>query len=174
MIKTSNLSASDIARVLRIDFSASEMAILNKRKLDDLCKLIAGNPHFRQFRRETWSDPLYWNADDSRENRSQYFAIGNAINFRYWNKIDGVVKPIKGIKRGIECQGALYMWRCLRICLEEHSRPLLSASFLTNITESQFNDIFSPDQGENPLNNCKKLRIANLQDLGDKLLSSYD
>lgn len=66
------------------------------------------------------------------------------------------------------------MWRCLRTCLEEELYPMLDASFLANITEEQFNKIFSTDSGENLLSTGMDDRIKNLRDLGAKLLAKWE
>jgi hypothetical protein len=66
------------------------------------------------------------------------------------------------------------MWRCLKLCLENGLHPLLNAHFLADITEKEFNDIFTSDSGYNPLEVAKEDRLSNIRDLGSKLLSRWD
>lgn len=168
------LSTLQLAKTLNISFEPSKLAKLDHHKLAQVCSHLLTRDEFKTYSREKWNDPLYWNIDDSAKNRSQYFAIGNAINFRYWDIKEGKVVPSTGIKREREFRGALYMWRCLRLCLEENKLPLLEASFLENITENEFDSIFGSDTGGNPLEVGKQDRVLNLRDLGVKLREKWD
>lgn len=167
------LSTLQLANALNINFESSPMVGLDHKRLEQVCTHILPREEFQSYHREKWNDPLYWNVEDSFQNRSQYFAIGNAINFRYWDIKEGKVVPSTGVKRGQELRGALYMWRCLRICLEENKLPLLDASFLEAITEKELDIIFGSDTGENPLGVGKEDRILNLRDLGARLRTRW-
>jgi hypothetical protein len=112
--------------------------------------------------------------DRSEVERSQFFAIGNAINFRYWDKVGGQVVRAKGVKRGQEFAGAMYMWRCLQVALDDGRYPLLSASYLANLTVSDFAAIFSDDHGQNPLQIGEDERLTNLRDLGQRLVAKWN
>ena len=169
-----HISASELSKSLKIDFSPSQIINFDIRKIDELSKQIESRTDFSEYQREKWNNPLFWNRKDSIKNRSQYFTIGNSINFRYWQKSRNGIIPLRGKKRGEEFGGALYMWRCLQICLEEELFPILDASFLANITKEQFNKIFSTDLGENLLSVAIDNRIRNLQNLGSRLLAKWE
>lgn len=154
-----NHSTYEVAQALDINFSKSNLVSLNEGKIDSLCERIRSRTDFSIYNRETWSDPFFWNSEDAPVNRSQYFAIGNAINFRYWKLGNNEVTPSKGSKKGSEFKGSMYMWRCLRLCVENGNYPLLDATFLANITENEFDEIFSSDSGDNPLEVGKEDRL---------------
>jgi hypothetical protein len=174
MKPTKHISIFEVAQALNIDFSPSRFASLDIQKINSLCQRIKSRNDFTEYRRETWSNPLFYNSRDTNPNRSQFFAIGNAINFRYWRLAPEGIILLRGKKGGKEFGGAEYMWRCLSICLERKQYPLLEASFLSNITEAHFNSIFSTDDGENLLEVGKEHRLNNLRDLGSKLASRWD
>jgi hypothetical protein len=58
--------------------------------------------------------------------------------------------------------------------LEESGGRLLEAGFLAELSEGDFDRIFRDDNGQNPLDAGRDDRIANLRDLGQRLLSSWD
>jgi hypothetical protein len=168
-----HLSTSELARALNIDFSDSPLVSPDLEIIDSLCQHINSRGEFTLFQREKWDNPLFWNIKDSTDKQSQYFAIGNSINFRYWTFSEQRIIHLKGKKRGEDFKGSNYMWRCLRLCLQTKQYPLLNATFLANITEDQFDNIFSTDFGDNPLCVGKEIRLNNLRDLGSKLLSTW-
>jgi hypothetical protein len=168
-----NLSTSELAQALNIDFSESTFVSLNNGIIDKLSRHINSRGDFTTYQREKWDNPLFWGINDSADKQSQYFAIGNSLNFRFWTISQHKIIHLKGQKRGSEFKGSNYMWRCLRICIETSQYPLLDATFLANFTEGQFDNIFSSDTGENPLRIGKEDRLNNLRDLGSKLLSEW-
>jgi len=171
---TKHISTPEVAQALRIDFSSSDFANLDSKKIDSICQHIKSRIDFTEYQREVWDNPLFYNSRDTKPNRSQFFAIGNAINFRYWKLGPEGIISLKGKKGGKEFGGAEYMWRSLSVCLERKQYPLLEASFLANITEVQFNSIFSTDYGEDLFAVGKEDRLNNLRDLGSKLASKWD
>jgi hypothetical protein len=68
----------------------------------------------------------------------------------------------------------MYMWRCLRRCLDQERHPLLDAEFLAHLTNDQFDQIFADDFGNNPLSIARSDRILNLRNLGEHLLEHWD
>lgn len=174
MNKPRILSPEDVAQALSIDFSPSPIVAVDNERVRLVCNQIKERQDFAQYNRERWDNPLFWNVDDTAFNRSQFFAIGNAINFRYWEIQGKQIVSAKGIKKGTEFRGALYMWRCLSNCLEDRSYPILDASFLANISETEFDAIFSADTSHNPLSVGKEERLKNLRDLGSKLKAKWN
>jgi hypothetical protein len=112
---------------------------------------------------------MFWIPEADAWERSQYFTIGNAINFRFWNLGSGEVLPTGGLLRGQSFTGALYMWRCLRLAWESDDVPLLDASFLEALSRQEFDRLFADDNGVNPLSNAAEDRLVNLRDLGRRL-----
>src|SRR5262249_35900117 len=116
-----------------------------------------------------WDDPWFWNVESPPSDRSQYFAVGNAINFRFWDVSTGSLRTARGFIGGVECRGSMYMWRCMRRCIDSALFPILQADFLANLTQRQFDDIFADDAGRNQLDIAGEERITNLRDLGRQL-----
>jgi hypothetical protein len=122
----------------------------------------------RPIEEESWSDPRYWNVNDSRPDRCQYLALGNAINFRFWSLSDAKVVPSVGVIDGESLRGAMYMWRRLRLALQREELTLV-ADDLASIDESAFRIAFSDDSGYLPLSEGLSERVENLRDLGESL-----
>lgn len=126
------------------------------------------------FQRAAWDDGHFWNVDDDAASRSQFFAIGNSVNFRFWSLEAARMRPARGMLDGSEYQGAMYMWRALRRALGKTGGELLDADFLTRLSDADFDRIFADDTGGNPLAPGREQRIANLRDLGDHLLTHWN
>ena len=126
------------------------------------------------FQRATWDDGHFWNVEDDAAERSQFFAIGNSINFRFWSLEGGRMRPAGGKLDGSEYQGAMYMWRALRRALDQTGGELLDADFLAQLADADFDRIFADDGGRNPLAPGREERIANLRDLGEHLRARWN
>jgi hypothetical protein len=95
----------------------------------------------------SWSDGRFWNVEDSPERRMQFFAVGCAINFRFWAASPNGVTVLQGVKQGEHHVGAMYMSRCLRLALENPKTPILDADFLAQLDLVSFTGIFADDDG---------------------------
>jgi hypothetical protein len=126
------------------------------------------------FQRAAWDDGYFWNVDDDAALRSQFFAIGNSINFRFWSLDGGRMRPAGGKLDGVEHQGAMYMWRALRRALDQTGGTLLEADFLAQLSDAEFDRIFTDEAGNNPLALGREERIANLRDLGEHLRARWN
>ena len=117
---------------------------------------------------ESWSDPRFWNVNDSRGDRCQYLALGNAINFRFWSLCEQTVVPSVGVVASESLRGAMYMWRRLRLALQRGELSL-DAHDLAGIDEGAFRTAFQDDAGLMPL--CQGLsdRVDNIRNLGARL-----
>jgi hypothetical protein len=118
---------------------------------------------------EDWSNPELWLEDSwGQENVSQFFALGNSINFRYWSAgSQGGLNYCEGPKGGKTYRGAFYMWRSLRLfCQKDPS--LLDASRLAKITLNEMRTIFKDDSGMDTMPALDE-RLLNWNDLGAKL-----
>jgi hypothetical protein len=124
---------------------------------------------------EAWDVPLFWLGENSSpEERSQYYTIGNAINFRFWEiGEDNELIRLGGEVDGKHFGGAMYMWRCLRRAYDKDP-GVISAERLENLTRPEFDEIFSDDDGVNPLRVGAEDRIMNLRDLGYALNHYWD
>ena len=169
-----SLATAEVAAALGLDGSPSRAARVAEDRVARIARHLVEAGLSQSFKRATWDDALFWNVEADPIRRSQYFAVGNAINFRFW-RLDGrSVVPSAGTIEGQRFRGALYMWRCLRRCVDRRDLPLLDASFLANLSEAEFDAVFADDTGANPLNVAREERIENLRDLGMKLLESWD
>jgi hypothetical protein len=115
-----------------------------------------------------WDDPHYWNVDDPDDARRQFLAVGNAINFRFWEQTGRVVVPAVGVIDGERLRGSMYMWRRLRRAVERGELSL-AAQDLADLDESGFERAFTDDEGRLPLRPGIEDRVANLRDLASRL-----
>jgi hypothetical protein len=129
---------------------------------------------FGSFHPSTWDDEPFWNGQGTPAERAQYYAIGNAINFRFWELGGQGLVRSSGVIEGKRHSGAMYMWRALKRTLDAGEMPLLDASFLSSLDHEGFDRIFADDEGHNPLRVGAEERIANLRDLGTGLREAYD
>lgn len=166
---SAHTSTADLAQELGVDFSPSALVEVDAHALTAMVEHVRRSQEFFKFKRFAWDDPTYWYPEGTPAERSQYFAVGNAINFRFWRLMRGEVVPAGGAIEGKRLFGAMYMWRCLRRCLDTGRYPLFDASFLANISEVEFRAIFADDTGINQLSVGLDDRLANLWELGRKL-----
>jgi hypothetical protein len=166
------LTTAQLAAELGIASSPSEAGEIDWSQVEAIAAQIDAVPS--RFERAAWDEPLFWNVEGDRLARSQYFAIGNSINFRFWSLEAGQMRPAAGTLDGERYQGAMYMWRALRRALDAEGSELLRAEFLRDLSEAGFDRIFTDDEGINPLSPGREERIANLRDLGELLLGSWD
>jgi hypothetical protein len=169
MSTTARRTTAELAHELGVDCSDSDLVRLDEKILENLAEHIQRRSDFSAYQRSKWDDPRFWNVGDTPANRSQYFTIGNAINFRFWKLMDGRTQAASGMIAGEKFTGSMYLWRSLRRCLEEGRFPILDAKCLSSLSREQFDGIFADDAGENPLAIAPDDRIANLRDLGSKL-----
>jgi hypothetical protein len=170
----SGLTTAELARELALDQARSALVRIDEKSLDRMAEHVRQQWNASTAVPVGWDDPLFWNTDGTAEERSQFFAIGNSINFRFWRLAKGNAIPARGVLDGTEYRGAMYMWRCLRRTLDRATVPLLDPEFLTTLSDAEFDAIFTDDLGENPLSIARAERIANLQDLGRVLLARWD
>lgn len=168
----SRVPCAEVARSLGIDLSTSPVAHIDEQSFLNVVQNIRDRVRDTAMVPFAWDDPSYWLVDASAEDRSQYFAIGVAINFRFWRLAAGRVVPARGTVGGLPLTGAMYMWRCLRRATEE-SIPVLDASFLAQLTLPAYNKIFADDAGRNPTGIACHDRIANLRNLGAELTTHW-
>ncbi len=168
------LTTSQVAGALGVDRFSGSLVAIDPEALTTMVDHISNDPFFLNYHRSTWGDAHFWNSEALALERSQYFAIGNAVNFRFWRLEQGRVIPAVGIIKGEKLRGAMYMWRRLRVCLDEGRLPILNARFLATLSDSDFDELFGDDTGSNPLSVAREERIANLRDLGTHLLSRWD
>ena len=169
-----HLSTPELAEELGVDRSSSPLVERDPAALDAIVQHIQQRDDFFTFERYPWDNSTYWYPEGSPRERSQYFTVGNAINFRFWRLVDGALIPAGGLLDGKRLTGAMYMWRCLRRCLDTGQVPIFTATCLANLTEGQFDQVFADDTGANPLAVAKDDRLANLRDLGWQLERDWD
>jgi len=157
-----------ITNRLKLNLQYGNHVTIDKNTLDMTCDLIKKKGfNVKPF---DWRDPVFWLEDkESKANVSQFFAIGNSINFRYWwtGEKNGNGK-CEGEKGGVETRGAYYMWRSLKVCWDQDFYPILDARKLSKITLIDVNSIFQDDKGARPMPACDE-RLKNWRDLGKKL-----
>jgi hypothetical protein len=115
-----------------------------------------------------WRNPEIFLEDKrGKEDVSQFFAIGNSINFRYWLTKDER-KYCEGSKGGKSFRGAEYMWRCLKTCCDDATYPILEAPALATMKISDARAIFRDDNGKTVMPMIEE-RVTNCRDFGCKL-----
>ncbi|MDX6608858.1 MAG: hypothetical protein QOF85_783 [Solirubrobacterales bacterium] len=172
--ESSGLSTAGLSIALGIDQSTGGLAEIDWRQVEAIARQIASTPDFREFEPASWDDDLFWNVAGNRSERSQFFAVGNSINFRFWRLEGESMAPAVGTLDGTTYRGAMYMWRALRRELDRGGGRILDAGFLATMSESDFDAIFSDDTGLNPLAIGADDRLANLRDLGRHLLAEWN
>jgi hypothetical protein len=120
----------------------------------------------------TWDDPTFWNIESDRPARCQFLAVGNAINFRFWELHNHEAVPAVGTIEGETFRGSLYMWRRLRTRLLAGAFSL-DPFFLAEMTAETFRSAFEDDAGQFPLQPAAPERVENLRDLGTRLLDAW-
>lgn len=151
---------------LRLNLEFGQRVNIDYSVLGEVCKQIAGMEKPEPF---DWRDSAHFPDDNEGLTKvSQYFAVGNAINFRYWSLDAGKWQYCYGKKGGTDERGAYFMWRSLRLCDEKGSFPILDASKLAQVTSSQIKRIFMDDDGSITMPDLQE-RIKNWRDLGNKL-----
>jgi hypothetical protein len=169
------LNTIELAHALGVGGHYSgELAAVDDEAVARMAASLRAREDFsKPTRPAAWDEELFWNASGTPEERSQFFAIGNAINFRFWErKDDGTLLRSSGIIDGQRHDGAMYMWRALRRSLD-NGLPILNAGFLAALSEAEFDDMFADDDGHNPLDVGADERIANLRDLGEVLQAQW-
>lgn len=142
---------------------------INEKKIKEIINYLISLNIENKYSPYNWDDNTYWiSMNEDKKICSQFFCIGNSINFRYWEYIDGNFVYCKGIKNGIHASGANYMWRCLKISYEENKLDLFNSNNLSKITEQKLNKIFTDDFRTMLMPDIKE-RVRNLNDLGLKL-----
>ncbi len=160
-----------IEDLINIDFEG--LISINYKFLDNFIHFLRRKSELIHREPFNWIDDNYWlNPNEGLERNSQYFAIGNSINFRFWEYIPPNMVYVKGVKGGIGCQGSRYMWRCLKVCIDKNEYPILDASFLSSITFDDFCEIFKTDYNEEIITDLNE-RFVNWRDLGKKLIEKY-
>jgi hypothetical protein len=115
-----------------------------------------------------WDEPKFWNVEGSATERCQYLAVGNALNFRFWTWSDGELVPSVGLVQGESLRGSMYMWRRMRVALDQGELPL-EADALARVSEDDLRRVFVDDDGRMPLQPALSDRVENLRDLGRRL-----
>ena len=152
---------------LDISMDFSKKIQVNSEKLgsltDCIVQLHEDKPGFE------WVDDNYWlSKSESSSNISQFFTLGNSINFKYWSKTDSGILYCNGVKGGLECRGAKYMWRCLKVCYDKGIFDISDSEKLSKISFEEFRKIFQDDDGKDVLPSLKQ-RHDNWIDFATKL-----
>lgn len=162
----------EVVEDLGLDINFSSSIKIDEGKLSHLQKcLLDCQGAFSSLR---WDDENYWLGKNTEPDIiSQFFTIGNSINFKYWNKNSGELQYCEGKKGGLDCRGAMYMWRSLKICIDENIFDILDASQLAKIESKDVQKIFQDDNGKDVLPTLQE-RLLNWKDLGKKLMQNWD
>ena len=171
------LSTGELAQALGVDghYHNSGYADVDAEAVANMAASLRAREDFGQPHTPAkWDDPKFHYPEGTPAQQAQYFAVGNAINFRFWERHDeGVLTRSEGTIDGERFGGAMYMWRALRRSLDR-GLPVLDAAYLANLNAAEFDAIFADDDGNNPLAVGAGERIANLRDLGATLQAKYD
>lgn len=174
--RTPGLDSAQLAQALGLYEYTGTRAALNDDRIAQIAADLASRPETRNYTPASWNKNQFWIGEDgSDSDRSQFYTIGNAINFRFWEASgDGQLHRAGGKIDGEYFGGSMYMWRALKRTHDEGRLPLLDAGYLSNLTPAQFDEIFADDDGANPLRIGGQERITNLRDLGTKLNDRWD
>jgi len=135
------LSSPQLAQALGIEPYNGDVATVDEEVVSRIAELLKKNSAQENHVPDEWDEEMFWNGQGTPEERSQFYAIGNAINFRFWEINKGTLIRTAGDIEGKRFNGAMYMWRALKTSLD-NGVPLLDASFLANMTEEDYDMIF--------------------------------
>ena len=157
-----------------IGFNYYGLFEINKTAVDKFVKFFKKNNQLLVCSAYDWIDDRYW-LDPSKgpEINSQYFTVGNSINFKFWEFSNNRIQHVEGTKGNLKCKGSTYMWRCLKDCYDNNDYEILNASFLAQIEIKDMINIFKTDEGKNVMTHLEE-RWLNWRDLGKKLLEKYN
>lgn len=172
-LRSNSARAYALACQLGINLASSSLVEIDPPAVRRLAATLRDDPGLKDGRRFGWEDDTYWLVDAAPAARSQYLAIGNSINFRFWRLEDSRLQFSAGQRGGRLLQGSMYMWRSLRQCVADGAMPILSARFLSRITVDEFCEIFEDDSGNNPIESAIEDRVINLRDLGRRLTDEW-
>ena len=101
-----------------IDFNFYGLVEINENILNKFIEFLKENDQITSSKPNAWIDDNFW-LDPSKgpEINSQYFTVGNSINFKFWEYKDKGIERVKGIKGNVECKGSSFMWRSLKVCI---------------------------------------------------------
>jgi hypothetical protein len=170
---TMGLTTRELYEALGLERAPFASAHVDRERLATLAEHIRTRPDLAAYEPARWDDDRFWLVEAPDELRSQFFAVGNAINFRFWTLTSSGVAPASGTLDGQHLRGSMFMWRALRRTLEQGTLPLLDAGFLARLSRRDFDCLFTDDEGVNPLSVAADDRIANLRDLGQILSASW-
>jgi hypothetical protein len=170
---TTGLTTRQLAEALDLPRRPVKDAWVDHRQVAVMARHLRGPQVLGEYRPARWDDDRFWLVHASPEDRSQYFAVGNAINFRFWSLGERGAVPAVGTIGGERLRGSMYMWRALRRTVAEGTLPVLDADFLADLSMAELDRIFASDDGHNPLAVAADERLANLRDLGQTLTRSW-
>ena len=160
-----------IIEKLNIDLDFTTAKIDNNR-LNSLQEVLQKSS--QKYQVEKWDDENFWPAKNTGDEIiSQFFTLGNSINFKYWDKNSSGLQYCEGKKGGIHCRGAMYMWRSLKICLEKNIFDILDARQLSKIELDDVKKIFQ-DDNENDVLPALQERLFNWKNLGENLIQDWN
>lgn len=115
---------------LKTNLEYGKHVIVDQDRLELTCDLMKKKKLSKIVKPYTWKDPLFWLEESKGKAQvSQFFCLGNAINFRYW-RVDANrrMEYCEGSKGGVDTKGAYYMWRSLKLCCDEEIFPILDST----------------------------------------------
>jgi hypothetical protein len=156
---------------MRLDFGKS--VHVNRTKLEQLIHFVKGKGNFSKYKPYDWSDYNYWIPNEEGEEAvSQFFAVGNAVNFRYWDIVNNEFTYCAGQRDNLQASGSKYMWRCLKSTYDSDP-SLFEAKTLSSLEIGHIKKIFEDDHGDSPMPHLEE-RLRNWHDLGFKLYEYWD
>lgn len=159
----------ELAEQCGIELAPHPRVSIHPDAVVDLARILVSAAESEGREPYAWDDPKFWPVEDDAATRSQLLAVGNAMNFRFWRRSsDGIITPMSGALQGEVLTGSMYLWRKLRLALNE-GVPLSDAQYLGSMDPDTFEALFSDDKGFNPLGEGVEDRVANLRDLGQQL-----
>ena len=162
-----------LTKELYLNLTFGRLVSVDYTRLDEVVLLVKKRKP-EEYKPEEWRNTIYWPDDEEGQSIiSQFFTLGNSINFRYWwIGEDNKFEYCQGPKGGSNQRGAFYMWRSLRLA-QKRGIPLLDAKWLSRISMNEIKEVFQDDNNQNALPILRE-RQKNWRDLGIKLLEYWD
>ncbi len=166
---------SAVARACDLTLMDTPRVHVDRRALAGLTQALTEAVRVEGSAPYGWDDAKFWPVWEESGIRSQLLTVGNALNFRFWRTdAGGTIHSMGGWLEGEYFTGSMYLWRRLLRAHSDASTPIASATFLADMDGDSFDASFADDRGDNPLVEGLDDRIANLRDLGRRLLEDWE
>ncbi|MBI2267494.1 MAG: hypothetical protein HYU64_20390 [Armatimonadetes bacterium] len=162
VMEEARTSSNPVLKSLEPILRDSRFVKINHDRIREIAKGLTE----KELTPANWKFPVFIDEDSDRT--IDFFMLGNAINFKFWENQDPNQKFATEYN-GSNWDGAFGMWACLKRALDR-GIPVLDADYLGNLTMEQGREIFSGNM-EIPM---LKERVEIFRQVGQVLKEKYN